>query len=266
MLSKTLFLGAALATLATAAPTTRMAKRTQGQVVTGSAAVTTINDEDGVGAGSNTYNFYQGDGSTGAGWPDQSQWASFNEMFQANTQAMSVSCANNGWGDNDSTDEIQAVHDAIESVALATGVDHRFILATIMQESKGCVRVKTTTSPDGTVTNPGLMQDHDGPHACNDATGTAGVVPCPNDQITGMIQDGAGGTDAGDGLAGLLNQAQGTGVSGSQAFYVAARLYNSGSNPTGDLGAPGATRCYASDMANRLTGWTDFGPASTCAF
>lgn len=37
---------------------------------------------------------------------------------------------------------------------------------------------------------------------------------------------------------------------------MAARLYNSGSiAPGGDLGAGGSTHCYASDIANRLTGW-----------
>jgi hypothetical protein len=46
-----------------------------GETVTNSAlAVTSINNSDGIGAGSDSYNFYQGDGSTGAGWPDQTQW------------------------------------------------------------------------------------------------------------------------------------------------------------------------------------------------
>jgi hypothetical protein len=37
----------------------------------------------------------------------------------------------------------------------ATGVDHRFVLAVLMQESHGCVRVNVTS---GGVRNPGLMQ------------------------------------------------------------------------------------------------------------
>ena len=63
----------------------------------------------------------------------------------------------------------------------------------------------------------------------------------------------AGGTSSGDGLANCLNQA---GTSDAQAFYRAARIYNSGSiDPSGNLGAGIATHCYSSDIANRLTGW-----------
>jgi hypothetical protein len=46
------------------------------------------------------------------------------------------------------------------------------------------------------------------------------------------------------------------GVTQSRAFYIAARLYNSGSvASSGDLGGGIATHCYSSDIANRLTGW-----------
>lgn len=160
-------------------------------------------------------------------------------------------CGWNNWGAEDSSGEIQAIYNAIQSVAATTKVDHRFILAVMMQESKGCVRVPTTANG---VRNPGLMQDHDGTHTCNEGTPQ---IPCPDDEITGMIQDGAGGTAAGDGLAGTLNQAEGLQRTGAQGFYTAARIYNSGSlDPSGDLGAGGSTHCYASDVANRLTGWT----------
>jgi len=44
--------------------------------------------------------------------------------------------------------------------------------------------------------------------------------------------------------------------SGSAKYYRAARAYNSGAvNPSGDLGKGCCTHCYASDVANRLTGW-----------
>ena len=44
------------------------------------------------------------------------------------------------------------------------------------------------------------------------------------------------------------------GVTMSRAFYIAARLYNSGSvDPSGNLQAGIATHCYSSDIANRLT-------------
>jgi hypothetical protein len=51
------------------------------------------------------------------------------------------SCEWNGWGQNNDGPEIGAIWDSIEQVAAETGVDHRFILAIMMQESKGCVRV-----------------------------------------------------------------------------------------------------------------------------
>lgn len=44
--------------------------------------------------------------------------------------------------------------------------------------------------------------------------------------------------------------------SGAAKYYRAARAYNSGSvDPSGDLGKGCCTHCYASDIANRLTGW-----------
>jgi hypothetical protein len=75
-----------------------------------------------------------------------------------------------------------------------------------------------------------------------------------------MIREGAVGTDDGSGLATLINEAQSSGATGAQTFYVAARWYNSGDFATpvgGDLNNPaGATESYARDIANRLTGWT----------
>ena len=64
-----------------------------------------------------------------------------------------------------------------------------------------------------------------------------------------MIQDGTQGTPHGDGLVQTLNQYGNA--------YAAARGYNSGAvAKSGDLSdALGATTCYASDVANRLTGW-----------
>ncbi|KAL9107108.1 MAG: hypothetical protein Q9227_007974 [Pyrenula ochraceoflavens] len=226
-------------------------KRAQNVVVSGSMAVGSVNDQDSSVQAADTYKFYSGDGSTAAGWPAISQWASFDSLWAANAAVMPNVCNWNGWGVDNSQSEIDNVRAAIEASAAASGVDHRFILAVMMQESKGCVRVPTT---NGGVRNPGLMQDHDGTHSCNDAGNVQN--PCPAAEINGMIQDGVGGTDAGDGLAATINQAEGSGKSGAQGFYTAARIYNSGSvDPSGDLGAGGATHCYSSDIANRLTGW-----------
>ncbi|KAL9607485.1 MAG: hypothetical protein Q9167_007605, partial [Letrouitia subvulpina] len=193
-----------------------------------------------------SYIQYTGDGTTAAGWPDQSTWSSFEDLWSANTPLML--CSQFSQADN-SPSETAFIKSAISSVSAFTGVDNRFILAVIMQESSGCVRAPTS---NGGVRNPGLMQDHDGKGTCNDA----GVVqdPCPNDEIELMVQEGTGGTDAGDGLQQCLSEAASDNVS---QFYKAARIYNSGSiDPSGDLGAGGATHCYASDIANRLLGYT----------
>jgi len=114
-----------------------------------------------------SYNVFGGDGSTTDGWPAISDWvSSFDTMFEANKGVMSSSCAQ--WGVADNTDdEISAMSSSIQSVASSTGIDPRFILAIIMQESNGCVRAPTTNYG---VRNPGLMQSHDGAGTCNDAT------------------------------------------------------------------------------------------------
>ena len=161
---------------------------------------------------------------------------------------MFSSCSQFGQA-QDSGPEVGAIYNAIESVAQQTRVDHRFILAVVMQESGGCVRAPTTNYG---VRNPGLMQDHNGGATCNEN----GVKnPCPDSVITQMIQDGTGGTPDGDGLAQCINE---SGAGDVSAFYKAARIYNSGSiDKSGDLGKGIATHCYASDIANRLTGWVN---------
>ena len=72
-----------------------------------------------------------------------------------------------------------------------------------------------------------------------------------------MVQDGTQGTASGNGLVQNLN------IYGNA--YSAARGYNSGYIPkSGNLSeAAGATACYVSDIANRLTGWVT--AKSTCA-
>jgi len=228
--------------------------RATGGVVTGGAAVTSINNQDGIGAGTDQYTLYLGDGSQGAGWPTKESWVSFEDMFNANKAIMFSSCGWNSWGADDSGPEVGAIYNAIQQVAGETKVDHRFILATIIQESGGCVRVPTTNYG---VRNPGLMQDHNGDGTCNsDITGQV-QTPCPDGVITQMVREGTAGTNDGDGLAQTINQATNTySVTKSRAFYIAARLYNSGSvDPSGKLELGIATHCYSSDIANRLTGW-----------
>ncbi|KAK4076603.1 uncharacterized protein Triagg1_4206 [Trichoderma aggressivum f. europaeum] len=195
------------------------------------------------------YTFYQGDGSSAAGWPSQDSWGTWDELWDANVPLMQKSCVWNGWVGDDSDSEIQDIANAIKSTAKSTGIDERFILAIMMQESKGCVRVPTTNNG---VTNPGLMQSHNGAGSC------FGISPCPSSTISLMINDGVSGTSEGPGLEKLLSEAKGkVNSDGSQAYYAASRLYNSGSADYTNLdNGLGSTACYASDVANRLTGWT----------
>jgi hypothetical protein len=156
---------------------------------------------------------------------------------------------------DNSDDETSDINTSIKSIASETGIDARFILAIIMQESKGCVRVHSTNNG---VQNTGLMQSHAGEGSCNNGSGM--TTPCPSSMIKQMIKDGTAGTIQGDGLK-QCYEAQ----SGGEAakYYKAARTYNSGSiASSGNLGQGGATHCYASDIANRVRGWA--GDMSEC--
>lgn len=75
-----------------------------------------------------------------------------------------------------------------------------------------------------------------------------------------MIWDGVHG--GGNNLVTALNLAgfiQGLGpAEEAQAFYRAARMYNSGFfsfTQGSDLAQGGSSECYSSDIGNRLTGW-----------
>lgn len=194
-----------------------------------------------------SYKFYRGDGSTAAGWPAQSAWGSYSSLWNANLNAIQNSCGWNGWGANNSPTEINGLTSAIQQVAGETGVDARFILTVVMQESKGCVRVPTTNNG---VVNPGLMQSHNGKGSCWN------VNPCPQSQIVQMIRDGTTGTSSGAGIKGNLATTTAVVGNNARAYYAAARLYNSGSVDYGNLNNGfTSTACYASDVANRFTGW-----------
>ncbi|KAJ5281464.1 hypothetical protein N7478_006836 [Penicillium angulare] len=193
---------------------------------------------------------FGGDGLVSDGWPSISEWfSSFDELFEANEDLMSSSCAQ--WDVANNSDEENAnLKKAINEVAESSGVDARYILSIVMQESVGCVRVQTT---DNGVNNPGLMQSHNGKGSCN-IDGTV-QNPCPYSEIKQMIVDGVEGTTDGDGLKQLI--AQEGGSDDATSYYKAARCYNSGSIASdGNLGQGIATHCYVSDVANRLLGWT----------
>lgn len=162
-------------------------KRTTNVVANSPAAVYSINNNDGIGAGSNNYVYYSGDGSTGAGWPAMSDWVSFDDMFNNNKYNMQNGCED-GIPQN-SDQEIGDIYNAIQQIAAQSKVDHRYILAEILQESTGCVRVQTTKAPEGNIYNPGLMQDFDGYYTCNceqndEYNENCGLVnPCPQGKL-----------------------------------------------------------------------------------
>ncbi|KAJ9653763.1 hypothetical protein H2201_009104, partial [Coniosporium apollinis] len=193
------------------------------------------------------YVVYGGTGTVSDGWPDTNAWvSSFDTMFNNNRGVIGGSCAQFGVPNN-SDAETDDIFNGVNQASNETGLDARFILAVLMQESNGCVRTPTT---NWGVRNPGLMQDHNGAATCNEN----GVQnPCPRDTIVQMIRDGAAGTPSGDGLTQCVAK---TGASDVSKYYKAARMYNSGSiDSSGNLGLGGSTHCYASDIANRLTGW-----------
>ncbi|KAG9245463.1 hypothetical protein BJ878DRAFT_419148 [Calycina marina] len=204
-----------------------------------------------------SYVTYGGDGDTDEGWPAQSTWVDFDTMWTVNQPTLTSGC---GWRADqlpeNSPTELSDLKSAITTVAASSGVDSRFILAIVLQESNGCVRVHSTANG---VSNPGLMQSHSGAGTCN--SGDDKQDPCPQTEILQMIKDGTEGTATGDGLVQILES---TGATDVSQFYKAARVYNSGSiSVSKNLGdGNGATACYSSDIANKLTG---FGGTSACS-
>ncbi len=178
-----------------------------------------------------------------------------NSFFRnANLNVIQQSCVNNGWGQNNDATEMQAIHDSIVAEASSSGIPAEFILAIMVQESKGCVRAPTTSWG---FPNPGLMQSA-GTSTCNPGTP---MYPCPAATIRAMIHEGTAGQGRRTTLANSLAYFTGIGVKDDSKWYKTARMYNAGSgmNPN-NLGI-GPTPCYASDIANRLI--QPFGD-STC--
>ncbi|KAJ5095287.1 hypothetical protein N7532_007578 [Penicillium argentinense] len=194
---------------------------------------------------------FGGDGLLSQGWPSIENWiTSFDDMWDNNLDVLRSSCKQFGF-ENNSDDEIAGIKKAIKQVSSESGIDARYIMSIMMQESNGCVRVKTTNYG---VNNPGLMQSHNGKGTCNDGNP---ISPCTDDVILTMIRDGTTGTA---GLQDCKLQVGGD-TDDATAYYKAARCYNSGSiASSGNLGQGIATHCYASDIANRLLGWAT-GPS-----
>ena len=202
---------------------------------------------------STAYKTFTGDGSPAAGWPTDADLVDFNTLWSVNQAIIAASCENNFGLANNSPAETAALQSAIQSQASSAGVDPRLVLAMVMQESKGCVRVPTTSVGHP---NPGLMQDDNGPNTCNSGTPTN---PCPDSTITGMISDGL--TFGTSSLGACVKAALNPGT--AQGLFQAAFLYN-GDITDSQTSLTGTTPCYASDVANRLTGWVDTDGPNTC--
>ena len=180
-------------------------------------------------------------------------------MFERNSAVMGQNCysATGPQPQSNSPEENALIKKYILEVAAASGgVDPRFVLASIMQESQGCVRAPTTRWAHA---NPGLMQTYMGTGSCNDPSVGGELVPCPEANIQLMIEEGVLGVDQGSGAraGGIVQRlAEVGGEPTGQNYYFAARHYNTGNVNQQDLNCPNAgTPCYAMDMANRLTGW-----------
>lgn len=119
-------------------------------------------EDNGVGAGTDDYILYTG---KAAAFPNKDKWVSFKDMWEANKEkTIKTACSDLHDGKDNSyvcrmvdavwrmlltasrEKETEYLHDAIQSVAKASLVDNRLILAIVMQESKGCVRVKPTNN------------------------------------------------------------------------------------------------------------------------
>ncbi|TAQ89314.1 hypothetical protein B7494_g2359 [Chlorociboria aeruginascens] len=220
------------------------------QKVTSSTAFTNgagntnnANTGDGVGSGNDAYNCYYGSWES---YPPKSEWVSFDDMWSYAEGDLGSSCDYiQSTGAGDSAAQIQDIYNAIQQVAESSLVDHRFIFATIMQESGGCVNVITTQNPDPSQpNNPGLMQSDGG----SSFVGNSASASAQAASIIQMIIDGTQGTAQGDGLVQCINQ--------YGNIYEAARCYNSGSVDSSNLNdGEGATASYVNDIANRMTGW-----------
>ena len=246
---------------------------TGGQVSNSAVAVTEINNTDGVGAGTDSYTQYCGDGS---GYPSRSAWVSFENMYEVCLRRLAVAeslvhridwLTTTRTGSTTTSKSCSPLAPSTHRpmtmdlrLELSTTLSNRLLRKpklTIVLSSPSSFRSRAAASayphPILAFAIPGLMQDHNGDATCN--SDITGVVqnPCPQDVITRMVREGSAGTNDGDGLAQCINE---SGKDDATAFYIAARLYNSGSvDGSGDLCSGIATHCYSSDIANRLTGW-----------
>ncbi|KAF4552094.1 LysM domain-containing protein 9 [Elsinoe fawcettii] len=226
------------------------------------AATTTPRPSSTSNPSPGAYNVYRGSGSVSDGWPAQSKWLNFDDMWTLNLPNIGTNCA---WMTDPSGKPVVAntqqetsdLRAAIVKVADKYSLPRSYVLAIVQQESNGCVRVHTTFNP---VRNPGLMQTHNGAGTCNDKSQNLllSSPQCTSSIIEQMVIDGVNGTPDGDGLVQTLVKS-GYQSSNVAMYYAGARIYNGGEAGGAwdrtNLAITAGTKCYASDVANRLTGW-----------
>lgn len=184
------------------------------------------------------YTCYSGSASA---FPPLSTWISFSAMWGLQRISALVPIG-------DTWEEIGHIKNAIMTVSTDALVDTRVILAIIILESTGNVRVPCTTSYGG-VQNCGLMQAYN-------PTQTSYNASIGSQSILQMVVDGTQGTETGPGLVQWLNHAAGVNFDASGNLWEALRGYNSGRMNDMQLSdGLGATDAYVSDVANYLQGW-----------
>ena len=87
------------------------------------------------------YETYLGNGEPSQGWPAQSSWITFDKLWTANINAgiLGASCTSAFKVKNNSPQDNANIKSALLAEAKSTGIDARFILSIMNQESLGCV-------------------------------------------------------------------------------------------------------------------------------
>merc|ERR1712012_1201700 len=98
--------GTAVTSSTAAATTSAPAPSSSSASASSSAAAPSATSSSGGSSSGlgDTYKLYSGDGTTGAGWPSQSEWVDFDSMWTANMAYISISCTQFG-EDNNSDQE-----------------------------------------------------------------------------------------------------------------------------------------------------------------
>lgn len=175
-------------------------------------------------------------------YPKKSEWISFEDMWTINAPQIKKK--------NQVGDYNQHIKAAIEDISTKSKIDARLILALIMQESWGEVKVGCTPG----VAACGLMQF---------IGGSGFQASDPAGSIHQMISDAVYGVQ---GKPGFLHRFRGGSpdLSWTDSVYwgnpyAAVRQYNGGLITSPELNVPQEgneiTQTYANDIASRLLGW-----------